>query len=252
MGFLPRSALFFGNRVTKLDSIPKILFGHLERVWRSWTYLACGKSPRSKGFNTMTIHLKVLDQSRALEITQWFCMEKLWLMVKGRCTNEVLAFRVEYLKKRSTDIAKISRKRLKPDNHEHGNGIECAKSGECYQGEREVCFLCERVQKSILAIYLAWSPSPIIIALYSFSSLLDEYGFRGLTRWQLSHVMWGLAEKVIGLFVGAGIEVRILQKSQENGQNRTIMNTGTELSVQKPENAIKVNKSQPMVNSGHP
>ncbi|GKC94935.1 hypothetical protein Tco_1160377, partial [Tanacetum coccineum] len=32
-----------------------------------------------------------------------------------------------------TDIAKISRKRSKPDNHEHGNGIECAKAGECYQ-----------------------------------------------------------------------------------------------------------------------
>ncbi|GJZ66273.1 hypothetical protein Tco_0622969 [Tanacetum coccineum] len=28
-----------------------------------------------------------------------------------------------------TDIAKISRKRSKPDNHGHGNGIECAKSG---------------------------------------------------------------------------------------------------------------------------
>ncbi|GKB98284.1 hypothetical protein Tco_0984421 [Tanacetum coccineum] len=33
--------------------------------------------------------------------------------------------------------------------------------------------------------------------------------------------------------------VRILQKSQEIGQNRTITNTGTELSVQKPKNAIK-------------
>ncbi|GKE16476.1 hypothetical protein Tco_1424053, partial [Tanacetum coccineum] len=29
----------------------------------------------------------------------------------------------------STDIAKISRKRSKPDNHGHGNGIECAKAG---------------------------------------------------------------------------------------------------------------------------
>ncbi|GKE57092.1 hypothetical protein Tco_1496277, partial [Tanacetum coccineum] len=28
-----------------------------------------------------------------------------------------------------TDIAKISRKRLKPDNHGHENGIECAKDG---------------------------------------------------------------------------------------------------------------------------
>ncbi|GJZ31080.1 retrovirus-related pol polyprotein from transposon TNT 1-94 [Tanacetum coccineum] len=37
-------------------------------------------------------------------------------------------------------------------------------------------------------------------------------------------------------------EVRILQKSQENGQNRTITNTGTELSVQKEENAIKAVK----------
>ncbi|GKE06899.1 hypothetical protein Tco_1398917, partial [Tanacetum coccineum] len=33
--------------------------------------------------------------------------------------------------------------------------------------------------------------------------------------------------------------VRILQKSQENGQNRTNKDTETELSVQKPENAIK-------------
>ncbi|GKD79310.1 reverse transcriptase domain-containing protein, partial [Tanacetum coccineum] len=28
-----------------------------------------------------------------------------------------------------TDIAKISRKRSKPDKHEHGNGIECARAG---------------------------------------------------------------------------------------------------------------------------
>ncbi|GJZ15136.1 hypothetical protein Tco_0550813 [Tanacetum coccineum] len=47
-------------------------------------------------------------------------------------------------------------------------------------------------------------------------------------------------------------KVRILQKSQKNGQNQTNTNTGTELSVQKLENAIKVNKSQPMVNSGQP
>ncbi|GKD20226.1 hypothetical protein Tco_1221929, partial [Tanacetum coccineum] len=36
-----------------------------------------------------------------------------------------------------TDNAKISRKRSKPDNHEHGNGIECAKAGECYQGQQK-------------------------------------------------------------------------------------------------------------------
>ncbi|GKE11118.1 hypothetical protein Tco_1414669, partial [Tanacetum coccineum] len=28
-----------------------------------------------------------------------------------------------------TDIAKISRKRSKPDKHGHGNGIECARAG---------------------------------------------------------------------------------------------------------------------------
>ncbi|GKB24010.1 hypothetical protein Tco_0863411 [Tanacetum coccineum] len=28
-----------------------------------------------------------------------------------------------------TDIVKISRKRSKPDKHEHGNGIECARAG---------------------------------------------------------------------------------------------------------------------------
>ncbi|GKB93116.1 hypothetical protein Tco_0979253 [Tanacetum coccineum] len=28
-----------------------------------------------------------------------------------------------------TDIAKITRKRSKPDKHGHGNGIECAKAG---------------------------------------------------------------------------------------------------------------------------
>ncbi|GJZ35177.1 hypothetical protein Tco_0580994, partial [Tanacetum coccineum] len=30
---------------------------------------------------------------------------------------------------RSTDIAKISRKRSKPDKHGHGNGIECTRAG---------------------------------------------------------------------------------------------------------------------------
>ncbi|GKB55967.1 reverse transcriptase domain-containing protein [Tanacetum coccineum] len=33
---------------------------------------------------------------------------------------------------RCTDNAKISRKQSKPDNHEHGNGIECVKAKECY------------------------------------------------------------------------------------------------------------------------
>ncbi|GJY92740.1 hypothetical protein Tco_0508522 [Tanacetum coccineum] len=33
------------------------------------------------------------------------------------------------LKSSCTDIAKISRKRSKPDKHGHGNGIECAKAG---------------------------------------------------------------------------------------------------------------------------
>ncbi|GJZ59483.1 putative ribonuclease H-like domain-containing protein [Tanacetum coccineum] len=36
-----------------------------------------------------------------------------------------------------TDNAKISRKWLKPDNHEHGNGIKCAKAEECYQGQQK-------------------------------------------------------------------------------------------------------------------
>ncbi|GJZ07960.1 reverse transcriptase domain-containing protein [Tanacetum coccineum] len=35
------------------------------------------------------------------------------------------------------DIAKISRKRLKPDKHGHGNEIKCAKTGECYQAPTE-------------------------------------------------------------------------------------------------------------------
>ncbi|GKB33008.1 ankyrin repeat-containing protein [Tanacetum coccineum] len=63
----------------------------------------------------------------------------------------------------------------------------------------------------------------------------------------------GSAREYVSLFETlAGQLVWILQKSQENSQNRTNTNTGTELSVQKPENAIKVNKSQPMVNSGQP
>ncbi|GJV78665.1 hypothetical protein Tco_1514535 [Tanacetum coccineum] len=39
--------------------------------------------------------------------------------------------------KHSTDIAKISRKRSKPDNHGHGNGIECAKAGRMLLKIRE-------------------------------------------------------------------------------------------------------------------
>ncbi|GJS71830.1 hypothetical protein Tco_0704671 [Tanacetum coccineum] len=35
--------------------------------------------------------------------------------------------------KQGTDIAKISRKRSKPDNHEHGNGRAHKEPGECYQ-----------------------------------------------------------------------------------------------------------------------
>ncbi|GKG04250.1 hypothetical protein Tco_0314637, partial [Tanacetum coccineum] len=33
------------------------------------------------------------------------------------------------------DIAKITRKRSKPDKHEHGNGRARKKSGECYQSQ---------------------------------------------------------------------------------------------------------------------
>ncbi|GJZ10724.1 reverse transcriptase domain-containing protein [Tanacetum coccineum] len=40
--------------------------------------------------------------------------------------------------KHSTDIAKITRKRLKPDNHGHGNGIEYAKAGRMLSKECHV------------------------------------------------------------------------------------------------------------------
>ncbi|GJV06969.1 hypothetical protein Tco_1344625 [Tanacetum coccineum] len=53
-----------------------------------------------------------------------------------------------------------------------------------FEGDR-VFFLCERSLKSILAIKFAWSPSPIILAIGSLSSILDEWGFRGLPRWHL-------------------------------------------------------------------
>ncbi|GJW91081.1 hypothetical protein Tco_0168634 [Tanacetum coccineum] len=42
--------------------------------------------------------------------------------------------------------------------------------------------------------------------------------------------------------------VRIMQKSQENGQNQTNTDTGKEREYKSRENAIKVNKSQPLVN----
>ncbi|GKD91458.1 hypothetical protein Tco_1366965 [Tanacetum coccineum] len=54
-------------------------------------------------------------------------------MCRGRnvATWDDFAFKLIILRwnvKHSTDIAKISRKRSKPDNHGHGNGIECAKA----------------------------------------------------------------------------------------------------------------------------
>ncbi|GJU44610.1 hypothetical protein Tco_1201876 [Tanacetum coccineum] len=53
-----------------------------------------------------------------------------------------------------TDIAKISRKWSKPDNHEHGNGIECAKAGECYQAKAKVSdkllVICERCKEDVI------------------------------------------------------------------------------------------------------
>ncbi|GJY24297.1 ribonuclease H-like domain-containing protein [Tanacetum coccineum] len=47
----------------------------------------------------------------------------------------------------STDIAKISRKRSKPENHRHGNGIECAKAGR----------MLSKVNKSQLMVPLVGS-----------------------------------------------------------------------------------------------
>ncbi|GJX70544.1 hypothetical protein Tco_0307715, partial [Tanacetum coccineum] len=48
---------------------------------------------------------------------------------------EPVVFSMEVSYSKCTDKAKISRKRSKLDNHGHGNGIECAKAGECYQGQ---------------------------------------------------------------------------------------------------------------------
>ncbi|GKE42914.1 hypothetical protein Tco_1470198, partial [Tanacetum coccineum] len=58
-----------------------------------------------------------------------------------------------------------------------------------------VFFLCERSPKSILAIKFTWSPSPIILAIGSLSSILGEWGFRGLPRWHLVFSRVGLDGK---------------------------------------------------------
>ncbi|GJU40101.1 hypothetical protein Tco_1193058 [Tanacetum coccineum] len=51
-------------------------------------------------------------------------------------TWDDLAFKLIILRwnvKHSTDIAKISRKRSKPDKHRHGKGKRIQEPGECYQ-----------------------------------------------------------------------------------------------------------------------
>ncbi|GJT08021.1 hypothetical protein Tco_0842483 [Tanacetum coccineum] len=56
-------------------------------------------------------------------------------------TWDDLAFKLIILRwnvKHSTDIAKISRKRLKPDKHGHGNGRAHKEPGECYQKSTQV------------------------------------------------------------------------------------------------------------------
>ncbi|GKC34983.1 hypothetical protein Tco_1047367, partial [Tanacetum coccineum] len=45
---------------------------------------------------------------------------------------------VTYFYRNGVDIAKISRKRLKPDKHEHGNGRACKEPGERYQKSKVV------------------------------------------------------------------------------------------------------------------
>ncbi|GKB31015.1 hypothetical protein Tco_0870416 [Tanacetum coccineum] len=53
-----------------------------------------------------------------------------------------------------------------------------------------------------------------------------------------------------GILSGWNFHVRILQKSQENGQNRTNTDTGTDRLYKSRENAFKVNQSQLIVNIG--
>ncbi|GJR53528.1 hypothetical protein Tco_1404049 [Tanacetum coccineum] len=49
---------------------------------------------------------------------------------KVELENEALKLRDKLSRlEKGTDIAKITRKRSKPDKHGHGNGIECAKAG---------------------------------------------------------------------------------------------------------------------------
>ncbi|GKA77933.1 hypothetical protein Tco_0784470 [Tanacetum coccineum] len=52
---------------------------------------------------------------------------------------------------------------------------------------------CTGSPKSILAIKFAWSLSPNILTIGSLSSILDEWGFRGLPRWHLVFSRVGLS-----------------------------------------------------------
>ncbi|GJR15347.1 hypothetical protein Tco_0797999 [Tanacetum coccineum] len=48
----------------------------------------------------------------------------------------------------STDIAKISRKRLKPDKHGYGNGIECARAGRMLSKEKSQSMVAKKTDIS--------------------------------------------------------------------------------------------------------
>ncbi|GJS29195.1 reverse transcriptase domain-containing protein [Tanacetum coccineum] len=89
--------------------------GKLKTVWS-------GAFTITKVFPYETIELSQPDGS----LTLWDCVIVFYLLMKHYFGGELTTL--------GTDNAKISRKRSKPDNHEHGNGIECAKAGECYQG----------------------------------------------------------------------------------------------------------------------
>ncbi|GKB43904.1 reverse transcriptase domain-containing protein, partial [Tanacetum coccineum] len=114
-----------GDRVLLFNSRLKIFSRKLKTRWS-------GPFTITKVFPYGTIELSQPDGSKSFMVNFIVHLAaRLGYAETKVATWDDLAFKLIILRwnvKHSTDIAKISRKRSKPDKHGYGNGIECAKA----------------------------------------------------------------------------------------------------------------------------
>ncbi|GJU46600.1 hypothetical protein Tco_1203866 [Tanacetum coccineum] len=129
-----------------------------------------------------------------------------WVMCSDAVVEScdaVLVFVVTVL--HCTDIAKIARKRSKPDKHGHGNGIECTKAGRMLSWSTLVNQKSTHIQLCIIQVPSSDMAKQNVTKL-PYWSILDE----GITRgFKEAHIDKGFYTKLLAKETQKGSDTRM-------------------------------------------